>query len=58
MEGASAMVHGKAAALGIERAVSASINIENDSILLAYGYPAAMNDECLVTAHRVNVSGR
>lgn len=45
MEGASAMVHGKAAALGIERAVSASINIENDSILLAYGYPAAMNDE-------------
>ncbi|MFM2579436.1 prepilin-type N-terminal cleavage/methylation domain-containing protein [Vibrio fortis] len=45
MEGASAMVHGKAAALGIERAVSASISIEGDSILLAHGYPAAMNNE-------------
>lgn len=45
MESASAMIYGKASALGLDKAVSASINVEGDDILVAYGYPAAMNDQ-------------
>lgn len=45
MEGASAMLYGKTSALGLDKAVSASINVEGDDILVAYGYPAAMNDQ-------------
>ena len=45
MEGASSMIYGKSVALGIDKAVSESIEIEGDFIQLAYGYPAAMNDE-------------
>lgn len=45
MEGASAMLYGKASTLGLDKAVSASVNVEGDDILVAYGYPAAMNDQ-------------
>lgn len=45
MESASAMLYGKTSALGLDKAVSASINVEGDDILVAYGYPAAMNDQ-------------
>ncbi|CAK2191876.1 MSHA pilin protein MshA [Vibrio crassostreae] len=45
MEGASAMFYGKTSALGLDKAASASVNVEGDDILVAYGYPAAMNDQ-------------
>ncbi|CDT39714.1 putative V10 pilin [Vibrio coralliirubri] len=45
MEGASAMLYGKTSVLGLDKAASASVNIEGDDILVAYGYPAAMNQE-------------
>lgn len=45
MESASSMLYGKTSALGLDKAVSASINVEGDDILVAYGYPAAMNDQ-------------
>ncbi|MCF7497129.1 prepilin-type N-terminal cleavage/methylation domain-containing protein [Vibrio sp. L5-1] len=45
MEGASTMLYGKTSALGLDKAASASINVEGDNILVAYGYPAAMNDQ-------------
>ena len=45
MEGASAMLYGKTSALGLDKAASASINVEGDNISVVYGYPAAMNDQ-------------
>lgn len=45
MEGASAMLYGKTSALGLDKAASASVNIEGDDISVVYGYPAAMNDQ-------------
>ncbi|WP_261885161.1 prepilin-type N-terminal cleavage/methylation domain-containing protein [Vibrio pomeroyi] len=45
MEGASAMLYGKTSALGLDKAASASVNVEGDDILVAYGYPAAMNKQ-------------
>lgn len=45
MEGASAMLYGKTSALGLDKAASASINVEGDDISVVYGYPAAMNDQ-------------
>ena len=43
MEGASAMLYGKTSALGLDKAASASVNVEGDDISVVYGYPAAMN---------------
>ncbi len=45
MEGASAMLYGKTSALGLDKAASASINVEGDNVSVVYGYPAAMNDQ-------------
>ena len=45
MEGASAMLYGKTSALGLDRAASASVNVEGDDISVVYGYPAAINSD-------------
>ena len=45
MEGASAMLYGKASALGLDKAASASVNVEGDDISVVYGYPAAINSD-------------
>ncbi|MEZ9836993.1 prepilin-type N-terminal cleavage/methylation domain-containing protein [Vibrio sp. 10N.261.52.C11] len=45
MEGASAMLYGKTSALGLDKAASASINVEGDNISVVYGYPAAINSD-------------
>ena len=34
------MLYGKTSALGLDKAASASVNVEGDDILVAYGYPA------------------
>ncbi|MFS1504313.1 prepilin-type N-terminal cleavage/methylation domain-containing protein [Vibrio lentus] len=45
MEGASAMLYGKTSALGLDKAASASVNVEGDTISVVYGYPAAINSD-------------
>ncbi|CDU00074.1 putative V10 pilin [Vibrio coralliirubri] len=45
MEGASAMLYGKTSALGLDKAASASVNVEGDDISVVYGYPAAINSD-------------
>lgn len=45
MEGASAMLYGKTSALGLDKAASASVNIEGDDISVVYGFPAAINSD-------------